>query len=139
MRRILAFIGAITIIIFVFWAIERDVEKIGDWPEDLDKDKMCNLENYLTCNEYQWFGIWRSSLPVMVKSNDEFAGYSSVILNEICIEFSETPKSRLVRIITIDEEEAVYLCRMKDPQKINRGKILEEVEHTRFKLNRPSG
>jgi hypothetical protein len=85
------------------------------WPAELEKDRgaYCRLETYKSCREGAWFGIQRSALP---QGN-------TGILSEICQGWKTPPDPAQQRLIDATNDDMLYLCRMKAPDKIEDAKL----------------
>ena len=131
-ENIFPILGCAAFIFVAIWAINSNADKMMEWPKELENNKSgyCTLTNYQSCKENQWFGIYHSELPLLESLRGNEA-WSSSILNEICLDWGGDSSSSFFRFIKMDDDN-LYLCRMKDPDDVDRGEILAEAEHTPY-------
>lgn len=112
---------------------ESDFARISQWPKDLEDNGRiyCNLANYQTCQEGQWFGIVRDA--EMEKLRPASGEAINAIVDTVCQARSDPPRSRELRSIETGSNQRLTLCRLRDPSSIDRARLLLLVESTPFK------
>jgi hypothetical protein len=127
-----SFLAFVAIVLFLLWGLDKQSEELGKWPEDLEshRARLCDISDYQSCEEWDWFGISSDRLPLLVSENGKHTAISTVLLNEVCDSWrGHDSHTGLVRIIDTGENSILFLCRMKNPKKINRGRVLVEIEN----------
>lgn len=111
-NRIVQVIFAIVGLQTLYFSFVSHSTQLNEWPGDLaDRSAYCRLESIAACHEGQWFGILKSRV----------AGNTG-ILKEICTSWADKPDAANARMISAADGDTLYLCKMKDPAKIDKAK-----------------
>ena len=96
----------------LYFTVQSQSTPLNEWPADLaDRSGFCRLNNYRSCRDGDWFGIQKSQVA-------EKTG----ILAAVCQNWTDKPDAAQVRMIEAADGDTLYLCKMKDPAKIDPGK-----------------
>lgn len=100
---------------YSFWSV--DYTDANTWPKSVIEKNFtfCSSKTFHTCNENDWFGIYKSSLPA---SADLVLDSPIHPLNVFCHPSGNPPDPMLFRSITLESGDTLYLCRMRDPEAV---------------------
>lgn len=125
---VLAFAGIAAVVKAALDSSVEDHGKIKVWPTDKDGQVVayCTILNYQACRENQWFGFERHRK--IEKVLPEVGLAKNRLMDQICHSISNPPRSRELRVLYIDSDTDLVMCRLRDPQEIDRGRVLELSE-----------
>ncbi len=96
----------------LYFTFQSRSTPLNEWPADLsDHSAYCKPEAYKACHEGQWFGVLKSRVP------------QTGVLKDICQDWADKPDAAHTRMIEAADGDTLYLCRMKDPAKIDAAKM----------------
>ena len=97
----------------LYFSFRTQSTPLKEWPADLvDRSAYCKLENYSSCHGDDWFGIMKSRV-----------GGNTGILKEICKDWADKHDASNSRLIDAADGDVLFLCKMKDPAKIDPVKV----------------
>lgn len=109
-----------------------DAGRIASWPDSLVSAgyRYCDASSYQTCKKGAWFGVIRDG------KLEEFSPAARLATNGLidvaCQPRSDPPTSRQLRVIEVEPNRNLVLCRLRDPVTIDRGKILMHAEKSPY-------
>lgn len=106
----------------MYFLIEREVDEIGEWPESIARNNynFCEPQILEKCNAGDWVGFVDSELPAFSKGIHPQSSFD--VRYVYCQPIGAPPSSQTYRIINMQNNDILYLCRLdlKD-------KILEKI------------
>lgn len=111
----------------------KDSARMSEWPKAVVENgyRYCDLATYRSCLKNQWFGIVRDTN--LENQNPVARAATNGLIDTACQPRSDPPASRELRGIDIKPGQRLVLCRLRDPDTIDRGKMLAHAENTPFK------
>ena len=81
-EHILPSLLLVGVVVLMVMCADTNLKYMRQWPEELDKEP-CNLLNYQTCKETDWFIISGLELPQMVSTSGKHKARSALIIPNV--------------------------------------------------------